>query len=1329
MAAMAAGQTIHLREGGGTGYVSATFDDTYLYISPANDTTYGNSSYDGIQVSASKVSLLAVKDLFTALPATSGGADLEITSATLHLFRYNAGSSSVTISVYPMLTDWLPDSAGTNENDCSAIYSENSSSTTWCSGNFSSADYDDGVVCTGPWVDAYNGECEIDVTGVIQAIYDNGTNYGMLIDADGSIIGRASEHTIDYRPSLEIAYEYVAADVTEGLVSRYTFDSDASDCVGDNDGTLSGGASIVSDGERGYVLSLDGTDDYVDLPTSGLTGGRSEATLSMWVKPDETTSTNTIWDEHNNWYWQFSLLQSTWATRDSSTGTTGGRNNDLAYSGLGSGDWKHLAVVYSVTAGTKEIYIDGESVTSTDVSVDALTSDRSGAYIGNASDGDNFDGMIDDVRLYSRALSEEEIGILAAGGSTPPDTYTLTVNSGSGDGDYEEDEEVEVSADSAPSGQVFDGWSGDTAGLADSGGSTTTMTMPAADATITAIYTDILYALTVNSGSGDGDYTPGTNVNISADTPPAHMEFDCWIGNTANVDDVDDPTTSITMPGSNATITATYTNVLYTLTVNSGSGDGSYAYGTNVNISADGAPAHMEFDCWIGSTANVDDVDDPTTSITMPGANATITATYTDILYTLTVNSGNGDGSYAYGTNVNISADAAASGYEFDEWTGYTAGIADVEDPTTTVTMPASSTTVTATYAEAGPTTTLIVNWGDSAGNNVYDFSDWSTPYIGQYTSYSSTGPDGLMGGWTGTGDSGAVSGSSQAFSSGDQITVTWYNSKASALTFTPKVSFDDPDKYGSGTAGTWYDMSQVQIAADDTGTTTYTFDGGTAGNYSLVNVCRFTNDCEEIVMDKIELVGEGGGGPTYYTLTVNSGSGDGDYTASTVVNISANAAASGYTFDDWVGNTSGIADVDDPTTTLTMPAANQTITATYNAVATYTLTVNSGSGDGSYAASTVVDIDANAAASGYTFDDWIGNTSGIANVNASSTTLTMPAANQTITATYEAAGSGPAISSTSGTITHGSSVTISGSGFGTKATAAPFKYDDFEAGTLDARVGNGWYTTSSTSGYWPIYADDYRRASGLADQSAYLQHDVAYNSTIGVTGLNWGYGRDAYISAWYYCETAGAASRNFKIFGWRGGGAGDWDGPDLRVDMYPTTNSGHAYIARPDKSLIVQDWGIGGNVLEGGWHRVEMYVHTGTSSGGDNDGVCIGWRDLDEWWTLQNFEYDFSTQDYDNIYFASYFARDAGSPTPQMWWYYDEIYIDTTQARVEIGNASTWSGCSHREIQVPTSWSSGSVTVDVNQGTFSDGAGAYLYVVDADGNVNSNGYGIEFDD
>ena len=86
---------------------------------------------------------------------------------------------------------------------------------------------------------------------------------------------------------------------------------------------------------------------------------------------------------------------------------------------------------------------------------------------------------------------------------------------------------------------------------------------------------------------------------------------------------------------------------------------------------------------------------------------------------------------------------------------------------------------------------------------------------------------------------------------------------------------------------------------------------------------------------------------PPTYTLTVNSGTGSGSYTAGTAVNISANAPPSGQIFDQWTGNTSGIANVNSASTTYTMGGANATITATYKTPppTTFTYTATAGTG------------------------------------------------------------------------------------------------------------------------------------------------------------------------------------------------------------------------------------------------------------------------------------------------------------------------------------------------------------------------------------------------
>ena len=69
----------------------------------------------------------------------------------------------------------------------------------------------------------------------------------------------------------------------------------------------------------------------------------------------------------------------------------------------------------------------------------------------------------------------------------------------------------------------------------------------------------------------------------------------------------------------------------YTLTVNSGSGDGAYAQGSVQTITADGAPSGMQFDEWTGDISHVDNVNAATTTVTMPAADVTVTATYEDL--------------------------------------------------------------------------------------------------------------------------------------------------------------------------------------------------------------------------------------------------------------------------------------------------------------------------------------------------------------------------------------------------------------------------------------------------------------------------------------------------------------------------------------------------------------------------------------------------------------------------------------------------------------------------------------------------------------------------
>ncbi|RPI61687.1 MAG: hypothetical protein EHM48_05235, partial [Planctomycetaceae bacterium] len=158
----------------------------------------------------------------------------------------------------------------------------------------------------------------------------------------------------------------------------------------------------------------------------------------------------------------------------------------------------------------------------------------------------------------------------------------------------------------------------------------------------------------------------------------------------------------------------------------------------------------------------------------------------------------------------------------------------------------------TVNIADDDPTITSLVNLGDSAGNNTFGTS-WTTVFLGNYTGYDAAGPDGTMAGYTGTTNVVRVSGASnRTFAVGDQVVATWYNTSASQITFTPKVSFTDTNEWDS--SSTWYNMNQVTIAAYGTATSTYTVDAGSAGDRALVNVCRYTAGVNAALLDKIEL-------------------------------------------------------------------------------------------------------------------------------------------------------------------------------------------------------------------------------------------------------------------------------------------------------------------------------------------------------------------------------------------------------------------------------------------------------------------------------------------
>lgn len=75
----------------------------------------------------------------------------------------------------------------------------------------------------------------------------------------------------------------------------------------------------------------------------------------------------------------------------------------------------------------------------------------------------------------------------------------------------------------------------------------------------------------------------------------------------------------------------------------------------------------------------------------------------------------------------------------------------------------------------------------------------------------------------------------------------------------------------------------------------------------------------------------------TAYTLTVNSGTGSGTYSANDTAFVFATPANNAQVFDKWTGNVAALTSLNEWRTTLKMPAANASVTATYKTATPFT--------------------------------------------------------------------------------------------------------------------------------------------------------------------------------------------------------------------------------------------------------------------------------------------------------------------------------------------------------------------------------------------------------
>ncbi len=216
-------------------------------------------------------------------------------------------------------------------------------------------------------------------------------------------------------------YERGVPKSPKGLVARWEFDQSKDGMVLDTSGNnlhgrLVGDANVYADPDRGNVLHLDGEGDWVDCGADLRFDITDEITICAWIKVSKFDKGRqaiiangvaaTIW-------WGLQLNETTDTIEFSWDGArTAGVDlcaDLVAHTSVNDGKWHHVSGVYD---GRRiNLYVDGERDAALPTLVFPSISTPTGPVLIGKRAGlpREWNGLIDDVRIYNRAMSEEEI--------------------------------------------------------------------------------------------------------------------------------------------------------------------------------------------------------------------------------------------------------------------------------------------------------------------------------------------------------------------------------------------------------------------------------------------------------------------------------------------------------------------------------------------------------------------------------------------------------------------------------------------------------------------------------------------------------------------------------------------------------------------------------------------------------------------------------------------------------------------------------------------------------------------------------------------------------
>jgi hypothetical protein len=203
--------------------------------------------------------------------------------------------------------------------------------------------------------------------------------------------------------------------ITDGLVGHYKFEGNANDSSPSaNHATEIGGPTYVA-GQMGQALSVNGTDQRADAPTAPLLTGNTPQSVSVWFNQTEPANKGVLaYGDDGNGH-RFEVLLHSGVSSGHFWG--GGFDTIAGGPAYTAGEWHHAVITYD--GKTVRSYLDGQFGNEKELALDI----REGPLHLGSGEPDGgfviyayFNGLVDDVGLWNRTLSQGDVAAIYKAG-------------------------------------------------------------------------------------------------------------------------------------------------------------------------------------------------------------------------------------------------------------------------------------------------------------------------------------------------------------------------------------------------------------------------------------------------------------------------------------------------------------------------------------------------------------------------------------------------------------------------------------------------------------------------------------------------------------------------------------------------------------------------------------------------------------------------------------------------------------------------------------------------------------------------------------------------